>query len=225
LIFEIVSNHNGVTYPIPVPSEGTEPQKFDDNAFVGLSEVKIFHESGGGRIYEIKTPVIAKVSSELTIRSFDRAVKHLTDGSGLMRPERGWNQQGMPFYSDGVAYTEKFDFGQNVAENVKNRYFVMLNKWYGGVAKITVNGKDAGHIGFTPWQCDVTKFVKSGVNEITVTVIGTPKNLLGPHHNGAMRGSAWPNAFWNAPQNGPPPGNNYDMIGYGLFEPFVVLEK
>ncbi|MDR1383181.1 MAG: hypothetical protein LBJ67_04945 [Planctomycetaceae bacterium] len=225
LIFEIVSNHNGMQYPIPAPAEGAAPQKFDDNAFVGLSEVKIFHESSGGRIYEIEKPAIVKASSELTIRSFDRAAKHLADGSGLIRPERGWNQQGMPFYADGVAYTEKFNFGQNAATNAKNRYFVTLNKWYGSVAKVTVNGKDAGYIGFAPWQCDATKFVKPGVNEITVTVIGTPKNLLGPHHSGVMRGAAWPNAFWIAPQDGPPPGNNYDVIGYGLFEPFIVVEK
>jgi len=267
LIFEILANHNGVKYPIPAPAEGAEQQKFDDNAFVGLSEVKIFHESSGGRIYEIENLAIAKASSELVVRSFDRAAKHLIDGSGLIRPERGWNQQGMPFYADGVAYTEKFDLGQiaNVANNgvkndvVKNdiakndnaakntgnanavnetnaakdandtnnekRYFVSLNKWYGSVAKVTVNGEDAGSIGFAPWKCDITKFVKSGINEITVTVIGTPKNLLGPHHAGAMRGAAWPGNFWGSPKAGPPPGTDYDVIGYGLFEPFVVLEK
>ncbi|MDR1493246.1 MAG: hypothetical protein LBT05_11055 [Planctomycetaceae bacterium] len=225
LIFEIVSNHNGVKYPIPAPAEGSEPQKFDDNAFVGLSEVKIFYESVGGRVYEAKTPVITKVSSELTVQSFDRAAKHLVDGSGLIRPERGWNRQGMPFYPDGVAYTERFDFGPNAAKNAKSRYFVTLNKWYGVVAKVAVNGKDAGYIGFAPWQCDVTEWAKPGVNEITVTVIGAPKNLLGPHHSGAMRGTAWPSAFWKAPQDGPPPGSDYDVIGYGLFEAFTVVEK
>jgi len=92
------------------------------------------------------------------------------------------------------------------------------------VAKVIVNGEEAGHIGYAPWECDISQFVKSGRNEIRVVVVGTPKNLLGPHHAGTMRGTAWPSAFWQAPTN-PPSGNSYDVIGYGMFEPFVVIQR
>jgi hypothetical protein len=37
-------------------------------------------------------------------------------------------------------------------------------------------------------------------------VIGTRKNTLGPHHNGALRGSAGPALFQKAPESGPPGG-------------------
>ena len=54
-------------------------------------------------------------------------------------------------------------------------------------------------------------------------VIGTLKNTLGPHHAGVgVAAAAWPWAFYQAPRAGPPPGEKYDTIGYGLFEPFVL---
>ncbi|MCL2117202.1 MAG: hypothetical protein FWH27_02120, partial [Planctomycetaceae bacterium] len=227
LIFEILSNHNGVTFPIPEPEEpkegeeAPEPQTFDDNAFVGLSEVKVIHQVRSGGLYEVEPLVVAKFSSELVARTHERSVKHLTDGSGLLRPERGWNRQGMPFYMGGVSYTQTFDLGTKS----DSKYVVSLGKWLGSVAKVIVNGEEAGHIAYAPWEYDVSKFVKSGRNEISIVVVGTPKNLLGPHHNGPMRGSAWPNAFWNAPNDGPPSGSSYDVIGYGMFEPFVVIQR
>ena len=56
-----------------------------------------------------------------------------------------------------------------------------------------------------------------------VTVIGTLKNTLGPHHAGEMVGRAWPHAFEQGPETGPPPGEKYHTLDYGLFEPFTLL--
>jgi len=35
----------------------------------------------------------------------------------------------------------------------------------------------------------------------------------------------WPNMFHNAPQPGPPHGDKYSTLGYGLFEPFVLKQE
>ncbi len=104
------------------------------------------------------------------------------------------------------------------------RWVVELGKWYGSVAEVVVNGKSAGYIAYQPWRCDVTEFIKAGTNTVEVRVIGTLKNTLGPHHNGTMRGSAWPASFQKAPENGPPAGSSYDTIDYGLFEPFTLRQ-
>lgn len=210
LTFEILSNHNGVSYPV---KEGKTPP---DNGFAGLSEVKFFGAAG-----EITGVNVAEVSSELTrAGGFDRKAVYTVDGSGLSRsPElrTAWDKQGMPFYMDGVSYTETFSLKQTRGKH----FSVQLGKWYGSVAKVSVNGKEAGFIYAAPWELDVSDFVKNGRNEITVTVIGTPKNLLGPHHNGKLRGTAWPRMFQTAPPH-QPSGSAYDFIRYGLFEPFTV---
>ena len=69
----------------------------------------------------------------------------------------------------------------------------------------------------------MTDLVHEGDNEITVTVIGTPKNPLGPHHGDPPLGFAGPNSFRKGPVPGPPPGAAYDTLDYGLFEPFVLV--
>jgi hypothetical protein len=131
-----------------------------------------------------------------------------------------WKGQGYPFYCAGVSYSGQF----NVSSRRAGKYVVELDKWYGSVAEVIVNRKPAGHITCRPWQCDVTELIKRGTNTIEVRVIGTLKNTLGPHHNGILRGSAWPASFQKAPENGPPAGSSYDTIDYGLFEPFTLKQ-
>ncbi|MFC1633407.1 glycosyl hydrolase [Planctomycetota bacterium] len=130
-----------------------------------------------------------------------------------------WKAQGYPFYAAGVSY--KLTFG---LEQPSGRYLVELPKWYGSVAEIHVNGKPSGHIAYQPWQFDVTDGIKTGMNTIEVVVIGTLKNTLGPHHYGTGLGSAWPSMFHKGPEAGPPPGDKYHTIDYGLFEPFVLKQ-
>jgi hypothetical protein len=57
-----------------------------------------------------------------------------------------------------------------------------------------------------------------------VTVFGTLKNTLGPHHGNPPAGLAGPHSFRSAPEAGPPAGVSYSTFGYGLFEPFVVKQ-
>jgi len=130
-----------------------------------------------------------------------------------------WNAQGHPFYAAGVGYSQTFELAQP-----KGRYRVAVPKWYGSVAKVLVNGKQVGYLAYRPWECDVTEALKPGANTIEVVVVGTLKNTLGPHHAGAMVGSAWPASFQQGPKNGPPVGTAYHTLGYGLFEPFVLKQ-
>jgi alpha-L-rhamnosidase len=139
--------------------------------------------------------------------------------SGLTSSRTGWNLQGHPFYSAGVSYRERFD-----VEKRTGRFVVSLPNWCGSVAKVAVNGKPAGFIDAPPWECDVTKWIKRGQNEVEVTVIGTLKNTLGPHHGKPALGSAWPGGFQKGPNPGPPPGAQYSTVAYGLFEPFVLKQ-
>ncbi|MCC6155012.1 MAG: hypothetical protein IT367_14700 [Candidatus Hydrogenedentes bacterium] len=129
-----------------------------------------------------------------------------------------WNTQGCPFYAQGVSYKQRFN-----VEKPASRYLVTLPTWYGSVAKVVVNGELAGHIGWQPAECDVTKFIKSGDNEIEVIVVGTLKNTLGPYFGKERLGFASPQSFRNAPESGPPAATAYNSIGYGLMEPFNLL--
>jgi hypothetical protein len=238
--FKILSNHAGTNFSIP---ENITPY---DNGFVGLSEVQFLvwgdaepsnqiqvvglglsqiitrDDAGPTKLVPVKE-VTVKPSSELVVGTHDRRAQYLVDGSGLdhRSEEWGWHRQGMPFYSDKVEYSRNFEI-----DKIEGRYSVQLPNnpkgWYGATARIFVNGNDAGFVISAPWKVDVTEFVKLGKNDVSVQIYGTLKNLLGPHHLGRWRGSAWPRHFHQAPDV-QPPGNAYDTIGYGLFEPFELI--
>jgi len=128
-----------------------------------------------------------------------------------------WNEQGMPFYSAGVSYAQSFELTRP-----SGPYRLSLPKWYGSVAKVVVNGQEAGFIYSPPSELDVTRWMQAGVNRVEVVVIGTLKNTLGPHHGDPVLGTAWPAMFQKGPYPGPPPGVKYSTVGYGLMQPFVM---
>jgi hypothetical protein len=135
-------------------------------------------------------------------------VKELTQGS--------WKEQGMPFYSLGVTYSKEFNI-----ENAESHFLVNLNNWNGTIAEVTVNGSPAGVIAFPPYECDVTDLIRQGINKIDVKVIGSNKNLLGPHFNNPKPGLVSPGHFRNVKSY--PAGRDYQLIDYGLMEDFKLL--
>jgi len=160
----------------------------------------------------------AYLLGEFSLRSTDKGFV-VGPATPLSLSEQGWKAQGCPFYSAGVAYQEEFTVAKKTG-----RYTIALPKWRGGVAKVTVNGKLAGYIDAPPWECDATKLIRRGANSVEVTVIGTLKNTLGPHHRNPSLGAAWPGSFHQGPASGPPPGDQYSTVAYGLFEPFVLKQ-
>ena len=157
----------------------------------------------------------AYIIGEFSVRPADKGFAIIPEQKLRLGP---WNDQGCRLYGHRVGYSQKF----NVAEK-KGRYQVEIPSWYGSVAKVVVNGKAAGYIGWQPWQCEITEQVVAGANEVEVIIFGTLRNTLGPsHYQGA--GLIGPFAWDGAPDSGPPAGKDYFSIGYGLFEPFVLKQ-
>jgi len=79
----------------------------------------------------------------------------------------------------------------------------------------------AGFIGFDPYRLDITSHLQRGKNNIAVRVIGSHKNLLGPHYNKPKKGvvSPW---HWKGIKE-PIPGEEYQLLDYGLLEDFEIL--
>jgi hypothetical protein len=67
--------------------------------------------------------------------------------------------------------------------------------------------------------------LKFAPDEIAVTVIGTLKNTVGPHHGNPSLGTACPGMFQKAPNPGPPAASQYSTAGYGWFQPFELLHS
>jgi len=87
---------------------------------------------------------------------------------------------------------------------------------------VYVNDHKVGIIAYKPYNFDLSPYVKKGNNKIEVRVIGSLKNLLGPHYS-QDRGIAGP-WHWNGVHRHDP-GNDYDLRDYGLMEDFIVLKR
>ena len=136
-----------------------------------------------------------------------------------------WAEQGRPCYSGQLcagAYTARAQWKGGEGA----RAFVRLGKWTGTAARVDVNGKTAGYLGWPPYELDITDQLSEGECEceLRVVVFGSLHNLLGPHHNGKPRGTAWPAMFWEHPET-QPPGERYDVLDYGLSEPFELVVR
>lgn len=127
-----------------------------------------------------------------------------------------WKEQKQPFYSWDVKYAKSYTLN-----NLSGAYAVKLGRWSGTVAEVYVNGQKAGMIAFDPYELDVTPYLKEGKNEIDVHVIGSLKNLLGPHYRDPAPGLASPWHWKNVKE--PISGADYQMMDYGLMEDFSLV--
>jgi hypothetical protein len=128
-----------------------------------------------------------------------------------------WKDQGLPFYSWGIIYSREFNI-----EKADGRWEVGLGNWKGTVAEVLVNGQPATVIAFPPYKTDVTSLIRPGMNKIEVKVIGSLRNLLGPHHSKPTPGFVTPGS-WRGVKSYPA-GRDYGMLDYGLMEEFVLLK-
>ncbi|MCE5205276.1 MAG: hypothetical protein LLF80_04115 [Porphyromonadaceae bacterium] len=138
----------------------------------------------------------------------DAARRTLTLGS--------WKEQNQPFYSWDVKYSKTYSI-----DDTTRKYTIKLGKWNGTVCEVYVNSKKAGIIGFDPYTLDVTSYLKKGKNQIDVWVIGSLKNLWGPHYNKPDQGKSGPFNWRNI--NAPISPSAYKMIDYGLSEDFELV--
>lgn len=132
-------------------------------------------------------------------------------------PELGsWKDQGMPFYSWEVGYKTTYQI-----EDVNKSFRISLPEWNGTVAEVIVNGKPAGIIGMEPYELNITNQIQKGSNTIELHITGSLKNLLGPHYKNPAPGLAGPGHWKNVNEN--IPGEQYQMMNYGLFEDFKLI--
>ena len=129
------------------------------------------------------------------------APRPLTTGS--------WRNQGLPMYGHTIVYEKDY-----MLDAPGKRYFVQLDSLKGSMAAVMVNGQDAGIVYAAPHQLEVSKLLKKGANKIEIKVVGSLRNLMGPHYKSYRPGYTGPDS-WNGVTTYPS-GNKYLLFDYGL---------
>jgi hypothetical protein len=126
-----------------------------------------------------------------------------------------WAQQGYPFYSESTLYEAKVEVPKSTKQ-----IRVQVPQWAGSVIEVLLDGKRVQVLGWQPYVCEAN--VTPGSHTVAVRVMATPRSLFGPFHNPQkQRMIAWP-GFWTEFPEHQPAGAQYDLLDYGLLEPFVV---
>lgn len=77
-----------------------------------------------------------------------------------------------------MAYGRDYDIDDPAAG-----YTLRLRAWEGTLARVCVNGRKAGIIAWQPYAFDLTPYLRKGRNRVEVQVVGSLKNLFGPHYS------------------------------------------
>ena len=89
-----------------------------------------------------------------------------------------WTGQGLMFYSGSVTYWADIDIAQKRGQRV----FVKLTKYDGAAARVWLNGKPVGIIGWPPLELDITDHVSNNKNLLGLEVFSHRANSHGPLH-------------------------------------------
>jgi hypothetical protein len=206
------------------PVEGTW---WLDRSF-GVFDIGRLAKTGNNRITLEAKPFTIQTELEAVYILGDFDLESREKGFRLV-PSEGktlgsWRAQGMPFYAGGISYEKEWHIPESAKK--EESFYVRLGQFSGSMAEVLVNGTSAGYIAFFPFELEITDKLKQGTNHISVVVYGSLKNTLGPHHNNPTLGAAWPAQFQKGAEEGCPPGSEYSLVDYGLFEDFsVILRK
>lgn len=158
------------------------------------------------------------------------------DGFRLTRqkplPSRGdLTSCGRWFYAGNAEY--EFSF-----EKEAGKTFLRMEKYAGAAAAVLVNGKKAGLVFLPDDMMELTPYLGEGKNTVRIILLGTLRNLLGPHHhfkgepeytgvhtftgeygNGAIEdlsGEEAPDAVWT---------DSYNFIPFGIYRMKLIHQK
>ena len=102
-------------------------------------------------------------------------------------------RDGYPFYAGRALLTQSVNL-QPPADG--ERMVLKLPGMDAALAKVKINGQEAGAIAWAPYEIDITGVVRGGDNEVEIELVGTLRNLLGPHHReGGDLDHCWSTAF------------------------------
>jgi len=99
---------------------------------------------------------------------------------------------GYPFFAGDIELSQTVDVGAMP----NGRAYLELDGLNAIVARVRINGHEAGVLYWPPFRLDVTDYLEKGTNRVQVILSNSLRNLLGPlHHKAGELTVASPNSF------------------------------
>jgi hypothetical protein len=121
----------------------------------------------GGYKHKVENGKIAAVGKDFTV--VDKT----------MPSARDVTVSGYPFFVGSMTFERNFNWTRKSG----GRLFFEVENPKAIVMKARLNNKTLKAIVWHPYIIDVTRPIRNGVNNLRLEIIGSLRNLLGPHHN------------------------------------------
>ncbi len=139
--------------------------------------------------------------------------------------------QGLLFYAGNVQLTRSIRVD---ALGAGERVWLVCERPHAVLSRVLINGQDGHTWMWAPYEVDITDWLQLGENELTIELLSSCRNLLGPHHH--VRGElkmVGPDSFTDRPSwtDVPFEGDSiyvdrYCMVRFGLArEPRLVIRS
>jgi len=86
--------------------------------------------------------------------------------------------QGYPFFAGILWLSQEIELPPLNSHTCS----LMLNDLQAVLAEVRINGQTAGQILWPPHELNITHWLKPGLNRVEIGLVGSLRNLLGPHH-------------------------------------------
>ena len=154
--------------------------------------------SAGTHVLEVIHPYTRKSGLEWMYLLGDFGVRIEGRRAVLTAPVRrlnfgDWTHQGLPFYSGNVTYRCPLEGG--------GRLRLGLPHFRASLAKVELDGKDAGRIWLPPWRLDLGA-VPAGAHTLAITLFGHRRNSFGAVHCWEAGRRWWDNGSWRTAGDG-----------------------
>ena len=107
---------------------------------------------------------------------------------------------GYPFYAGALTLEKRFTLP---AVPTDGEVYLTMDELNACLARVTLNGTPCGTVHTAPYRVSVKEALRAGENILTLTLVNTLRNLLGPYHNpkgevGNLFGGGYnhPDAAW-----------------------------
>ncbi len=103
--------------------------------------------------------------------------------------------QGYPFFAGTISMTQSLCFPV-----LDGHVFLKFDRGEVPLVEVMVNGQSGGCVMWPPHEVEITRLLHEGENTITLKLVGSLRNLLGPHHQqGGDKPWTGPSEFRNVP--------------------------
>jgi hypothetical protein len=135
---------------------------------IGVSARRLKKESSyNGQVFDRYAPEF-----QLTALPVEISAKPVSDGIAL-----DLTAQGFSFFAGRLRLSQEVELSAGMTQVA-----LELENLRAAVAHVFVNGQAAGTLAWPPHRLDISGLARPGNNRIELELVGTLRNLLGPHH-------------------------------------------